>query len=361
METALTWATRGYAALAVGALMVALIAALALIGPPPGLPQLHFEARGIVPAQPTAIDRVEIRAGRDSVAFRRAQSGSWIFDRPDGPSVPSELSSHLDNALQFMNVSEPSRALEPADYAGARFTEFGLDPPAYVVSLEKADRSAVVADFGTLNPASTSQYVRLVGQPTLYLMPRHVGAEWELTADMAKRLSRPDAESSRDATAGVQRSPGLLLPASIDRIWALEIVFQGKLHRFERDAAGNWLLHVGQHTHAGNTDAHVADPGQARIIATALAALDQTQIEGLVARHPESGQLDHYGLGRPMLIALAYQRDNSSPLARIEIGNMAEDGFGRYARIAKSGDVVTIAAYEAGRLIDLLKTVGAAS
>ena len=53
-----------------------------------------------------------------------------------------------------------------------------------------------------------------------------------------------------------------------------------------------------------------------------------------------------------MLIAL---------MARIDIGNMAEDGFGRYARIAESGDVVTIAAYEAGRLIDLLKTVGAAS
>ena len=81
----------------------------------------------------------------------------------------------------------------------------------------------------------------------------------------------------------------------------------------------------------------------------ALAALDQTQIEGLVALHPDSSQLEHYGL---MLIAL---------MARIDIGNMAEDGFGRYARIAESGDVVTIAAYEADRLIDLLKTVGAAS
>ena len=260
-----------------------------------------------------------------------------------------------------MHVSEPTRTLEPTDYAGARFTDFGLDPPAYLVSLEKADRSVVVADFGTLNAASTSQYVRLVGQPTLYLMPRHVGAEWELTADMAKRISPPAAESGDEATAGAKRLAGLLLPVSIDRIWAVEIVFKGKLHRLERDGAGNWLLHVGQHTHSGNTPAHFADPGQARIIATALAALDQTQIEGLVARHPDSSQLEHYGLGRPMLIALVYQRDNSSPLARIDIGNMAEDGFGRYARIAESGDVVTIAAYEAERLIDLLKTIGAAS
>jgi hypothetical protein len=361
VETALTRAVRSYAALAAGALMVALIAALALIGPPPGLPQLHFEARGIVQAQPSAIDRVEIRTDRDSVAFRRSRSGSWIFDRPDGPAVPSELASRLDAALQFMHVSEPARTLEPADYAGARFTEFGLDPPRYVVSVEKADRSAVVADFGTLNPASTSQYVRLIGQPTLYLMPRHVGAEWELTADMAKRLSPPDAESGSEAAAGVKRAAGLLLPVSIDRVWAVEIAFQGKLHRLERDSAGNWLLHVGQHTHSENTAAHVADPGQARIIATALAALDQTQIEGLVARRPDSRELEHSGLARPMIIALVYQRDNSSPLARIEIGSMAEDGFGRYARIAGSGDVVTIAAYEADRLIDLLKTIGAAS
>jgi hypothetical protein len=361
VETALTRATRSYAALAAGALMVALIAALALIGPPPGLPKLHFEARGIVQEQPAAIDRVEIRTGRDSVAFRRVRSGSWIFDRPEGSNVPSELASHLDNALQFMHVSEPARSLEPADYAGARFTEFGLDPPRYVISLEKADRSVAVADFGTLNPASTSQYVRLVGQPTLYLMPRHVGAEWELTADRAKRLSPPDAESGGEATAGVKRLAGLLLPVSIERVWAVEIVFKGKLHRLERDDAGNWLLHVGQHTHSSNTSAHVADPGQARIIATALAALDQTQIEGLVARHPDSSELEHSGLERPMMIALVYQRDNSSPLARIEIGNMAEDGFGRYARIAGSGDVVTIAAYEAERLIDLLKTIGSAS
>jgi hypothetical protein len=311
--------------------------------------------------QPSAVARVEIRTDRDLVAFHRTQSGSWIFDRPDAPGVPSELASHLDAALQFMHVSEPTRTLEPTDYSGARFSDFGLDPPAYLVALEKADRSVVVADFGTLNAASTSQYVRLVGQPTLYLMPRHVGAEWELAADMAKRLSPPVAESGGEATAGATRLAGLLLPVSVDRIWAVEIAFKGRLHRLERDSSGNWLLHVGQHTHSGNTPAHLADPGQARIIATALAALDQTQIEGLVARHPDSSQLEHYGLGRPMLIALIYQRDNPSPLARIDIGNMAEDGFGRYARIAESGDVVTIAAYEAGRLIDLLKTIGAAS
>jgi hypothetical protein len=361
VETALTRTVRNYAVLAASALMVALIAALALTGRSPGLPELHFEAHGVVPVQPSAVLRAEIRTGAERVAFRRTQSGSWGFDRPDGPDVPSELASHLETALHFLHVSEPARRLDPNDYEGASFADFGLDPPAYLVALENADGSLIVTDFGTLNPANTSQYVRLIGQPTLYLMPRHVGAEWELTADMAKRISPSDVVSHDEATAGAKRPADLLFPVSIDRVWVIEIVYEGKLHRFERDGAGNWLLHVGQHTHSDNTAAHVADPAQARIIATALGAFDQTQIEGLVAHHPESSQLEHDGLGRPMMIALIYQRDSSSALARIEIGNMANDGFGRYARIAQSGDVVTIAAYEAGRLIELLKAVGAAS
>src|SRR5205085_8800513 len=94
VETALTRAARSYAAWAAGALMVALLAALALIGPPPGLPQLHFEARGIVQAQPSSIDKVEIRTGQDLVGFRRTAPGSWVFDRPDGLDAPSELASH---------------------------------------------------------------------------------------------------------------------------------------------------------------------------------------------------------------------------------------------------------------------------
>jgi Domain of unknown function (DUF4340) len=189
------------------------------------------------------------------------------------------------------------------------------------------------------------------------LMPRHVGTEWEVTADMARRTLPPESGSSDD---NAKRLMALLLPASIDRIWAIEIVIQGKLYRLERDSAGNWLLHTGQHSHAGNTDAHVADPDKARIIATALASLDQTQIETVVAKHPDEAELERYGLSRPEVIALMYARDSSSPLARLAIGKVSSDGFSRYARLA-GGDVVTIAGYTATNMVQLLKAVGAAS
>jgi len=356
VETTLTAGMRNVALWAAGTLMIAVLAALALSGRSPGLPEIKFTQQGIVAAIPSAITAAEIRTGGERIGFRRAKGGDWSFERSNTP-VPKELASHLDLALHFMHVSQPARSLDPSDYEGANFAEFGLDPPAYLVSLEQPDRSVIVADFGTLNPAGTSQYLRLVGLPTVHLMPRHVGTEWEVTADMARRILPPEAGSGDE---NAKRQTALLLPASIDRIWAIEIVIQGKLHRLERDGAGYWLLHTGQHAHAGNSDAHIADPDKARIIATALAALDQTQIETVVAKHPSEAELERYGLSRPEVIALMYARDSSSPLVRLAIGNVSGDGFSRYARLA-GGDVVTIAAYTATNMVQLLKAVGAAS
>jgi hypothetical protein len=356
VETTLISGTKNVALWAGAALMVALLAALALSGRSSGLPELNFSPQGIVAATPSTVTAAEIRTGGERIGFRRTKDGAWSFERSNTP-LPKELASHLDLALHFMHVSEPARSLDPSDYQTTNFTEFGLDPPTYLVSLQQADGAATVADFGMLNPSGTSQYVRLIGQPKVYLMPRHVGTEWEVTADMARRILPPEAGGG-DANA--KRLTTLLLPASIDRIWAIEIVIQGKLYRLERDGAGNWLLHTGQHSHAGNTDAHIADPGKARVIATALAALDQTQIETVVAKHPGDAELEQYGLNRPEVIALMYARDGSSPLVRLAIGNVSGDGFSRYARLA-GGDVVTIAAYTASNMVQLLKAVGAAS
>jgi hypothetical protein len=354
-------ATRSTAVLAIAVLMIALMAGLALTGKRAGLPQLHFEGHGIISASPSTIVRAEIRMGKNHVAFSRSKLGSWDLARANGEEIPGELASHLDTALQFMHVSEPTRTLDPGDYQGESFADFGLSPPVFLVLLTEANQTATVTDFGALNPTSTSQYARIVGDSKLYLMPRHVGTEWQLTADIAKRALPVGNEGNDEATAAARHSAKLLLPVSLEQIWAIEIAFEGKLHRLERDVIGNWFLHVGQHTHSGNSPGHVADPTQARTIANALEAFDQTQIESLVARHASPEQVDRYGISRPVIIALIYARDSSSPLARIEIGNVAADAFGRYVRLAATGDVVTIAGYESARLIEMLKAIGAVS
>lgn len=351
MAAAVTAARGGTAMLALAAAMVALIGALALTGKPPGEGMLRrFEPGGIVAARPADIQRVEMRSGRERFTLRRTPAGSWAFDGPGAPAASSELAAHLETALRFMNVSAPTRTLEPGDYRDTDIADFGLDPASFTVSLGALDRSVTTADFGALNPAQTSQYVRLAGRPALYLLPRHVGAEWQLAADLAKR--------SQPAAAGRSLRP--LLPASIDQVWAVEIVFAGKLHRFERDGSGRWFLHVGQHTHTAATPAHVADPVKAPIIDAALAAFGETEIETVAARRPSGDERARLGLERPVLIALLYPRDSSTPLARVEIGGVATDGFSRYAQLAQDGDVMTIAADEPQRLIDLLHAVGAA-
>jgi hypothetical protein len=356
VETALTRVRRDVALLLAAVLVIAFMGGLALTGKPLGGQNFQaFEPHGVVAQLPSDILGVEITHGRDRIAARRAEGGSWALDGPVPAAAPAELVSHLETALRFMHVSAPARTLEAGDYKPEQLADFGLDPPAYVVSLRISGSEAVVADFGSLNVAQTSQYVRLLGQSRLFLLPRHVGAEWQLATDIAQRTALPDVAGRAAGPGG-----GYLLAASMDQVWAIEIVSGGRLHRFERDSARSWFRHVGQHTHAGGANAHVADPAQAQTIAAALDAFGQTQIETLAARRPSGAELERFGLARPPLLAFLYARDSSTPLVAIEIGSSANQGFSRYARLSQDGDVVTIAGYQAQRLVDLLKATGAA-
>jgi hypothetical protein len=334
------------------ALLVALLVALVATGRWPELRnKVSFAPRGLVTIAPSKIDRVEVRSGPDSVAVRR-KPGGWSIDGTKSV-VPGEFASHLDTALRLMNVSEPAREIPAGELSAGSFAEFGLDPPANVAVLETQASAAAAVNFGSPNPAGTSQYVRLGGAPTVYLMPRHVGAEWRVVFDMAHRL-QGQAES---AVAG--RGTSLLLPVSMVQVWAVEILFAGKLTRFERDASGNWFRHIGQHAHTAGSNAHVADPAQARIIDSAFCAFDVAAVETRIGP-ADTAHLARYGLTLPTLMVLFYARDSSAPLARLEFG-AAADSFDRYARLAPDGAVVTVAEFEVRRLTDLLRAVGSGS
>jgi hypothetical protein len=334
------------------ALLVALLAAITLSGHWPELRQMvRFAPKGLVAMPPSDITRVEIRTGQDTVALHR-DAGGWTIDGVTG-AVPAELASHVDAGIRLVHVSEPAREMEANELTAGSFAEFGLDPPASVVALSTASGAVATLNFGVLNPAGTSQYVRLGGAPTVYLMGRHVGAEWQVAGDMARRL-RGQAEP-----ALASRGTSLFLPVSMAEVWAVEIVAAGKLTRFERDNAGNWFRHVGQHSHTANSNAHIADPAQARVIATALEAFDATAVEARVGR-ADAAQLAQFGLTFPTVIVLLYARDSSEALARLEFGG-SSDSLDRYARLAPNGEVVTVAEFEVRRLTELLKAVGAGS
>jgi hypothetical protein len=335
------------------ALLIALLAAITLSGHWPELRQLvRFTSKGLLAISPSEVTRVEIRTGQDFVALRR-DTGDWTIDGARR-AVPAELGSHIDAGLRLAHVSEPAREIAAGELTAGSFAEFGLDPPASVVTLSTAPGAAATINFGVLNPAGTSQYVRLGGAATVYLMGRHVGAEWQVAGDMARRLR------GRAELAGPGRGAGLLSPVSMAQVWAVEIVAGGKLTRFERDSAGNWFRHVGQHSHTANSNPHVADPAQARLIGTALEAFDATAVERRVGHAADGAQFAQFGLTFPTVIVLLYARDSSTALARLEFGGSA-DSLDRYARLAPSGEVVTVAEFEVRRLTELLKAVGAGS
>jgi hypothetical protein len=209
------------------AVLLMLLIALIISGQWPELrSKVSFTPNGVVTIAPAEVRRVEIRSGSDSIALLR-QANSWSIDGLDR-TAPAEFKAHLDTALRLVNVSEPAREIPASELTAASFAAFGLDPPATVAVIEAGGGLAAIVNFGALNPASTSHYVRLAGRPAVYLMPRHVGEEWRVTFDMARRLrgqSHPNV---------VSRGKGLLLPVSMAQVWALEIVSTGKLTRFER-------------------------------------------------------------------------------------------------------------------------------
>jgi hypothetical protein len=139
-----------------------------------------------------------------------------------------------------------------------------------------------------------------------------------------------------------ERGANLLLPVSIAQVWAIEIVSRGTLYRFERDPAGLWFHHVGQHVHGPGGLVHHADPTLAPLIATELEVLDRLPIARVVARRPDAAALASSGLEHPETILLLYSRDSAGPVARIEVGNTAGDGADRYAHIQQSSALVIV-------------------
>lgn len=332
--------------------LVALLGLLVLSGEWPALrSKVAFAPKGLLALTPADVRRVEIRSDGDSVVLLRRE-GAWAIEGLDG-TMPAELRTHLETALRLATVSEPAREIPAGELSPASFAGFGLDPPATVAVIEAVDGTATSVNVGALNPANTSHYVRVSGRPAVYLMPRHVGEEWRVTFDMTRRLRGP---AGADAAS---RGKSLLLPVSMAQVWALEIVFAGKLTRFERDAGGNWFRHLGQHNHAAGNVVHVADSEQARFIDAALRAFDAAAVETRIGAVDPS-QLARYGLNLPSLIVLVFARDVPAPLARLEFGASA-DSLDRYARLAPEGAVVTVAEFEMRRLTELLRAVGAGS
>ncbi len=64
------------------------------------------------------------------------------------------------------------------ELSGVDTRPFGLDEPVVVATLAGSGGRGLTVRFGALNPEGFLQYMRIDGDPKLYLMSRFIGAEW---------------------------------------------------------------------------------------------------------------------------------------------------------------------------------------
>jgi len=327
--------------LAVGT-MVALIGVIAVTGRwPVDAPRTRLEPGGILSIPPERVALAEFSTGRQQDLFRRDTRGGWLANgAPTGPAV----TKHIDTALRLLTNSAPTRVLSTSEYGPRQLAEYGLDPPRFVLALSEPGGDVMRLGFGEATPAQNAQYVRIIGRPEVYLLPRDVGEEWRLARDMAERAAAD-----------------LLLPVSIAEVWAIEIISGGALYRFERDLAGLWFHHTGQHVHTPGGIVHHADPALAPLIEAELGALDRSPVRRIVARRPDATALAGSGLEHPTAILLLYSRDSAGPVARIELGSTAPDGSDRYVRIQQNDVLATVPADVPRNIAKMVQLAGAPS
>jgi hypothetical protein len=341
VAAAVKLAFAGSVGIVAACLMAGLLGVIAVTGRwPVDAPRTHAEAGGILSLPVERIARIELSAGEQQAVFSREPRGGWLVS---GAATEPAVASHIDAAVRLLTISAPRRVLAASEFSTLQLVEYGLDPPRFVLAVAEEGGNTARLGFGEATPAQNAQYVRIIGRPELYLLPRDVGEEWQLARDMAERAAN------------------LLLPVSIARVWAIEILSHGMLYRFERDIAGLWFHHVGQHVHTPGGLVHYADLGLAPLIAAELAVLDRLPYARIVARHPDAAALGSSGLEHPATVLLLYSRDTAGPVARVELGNTAPDRLDSYALIRQSDTLVIVPDDAARHLTILLQLAGTPS
>jgi hypothetical protein len=322
-------------------LVVGLLGSIAITGRwPTDAPRTHMEAGGILPLPIERVVRIEFSADDQPAVFSRTPPEGWLFN---GTPIAPAVAGHIDAAVRLLAVAAPRRVLAAGEFSPDQLSEYGLDPPSFALAITDSGGAITRVSFGEMTPARNAQYARIAGRPELYLVLRDVGEEWQLAYDMGERGTK------------------LLLPVSIARIWAVEILARDALYRFERDPAGLWFHHIGQHAHLPGGPVHRANPAMAPLIEAELAALDRIPITRTVAPHHDTAELASGGLEHPATILLIYGRDTAGPVARIEFGNPAADGRDRYARIQQNDALVIAPDDAAQHLTTLLLLAGTPS
>ncbi len=153
------------------------LAAMVINGAQPVQRQLvKFEAKGVMQIEPEAVQRIAL--GRDGRQFVLVRSGDGTWALEGGGAVGAAAATHLDTAVKMLHRSGPVREIAAQELSGVDTRPFGLEEPVVVASVAGPGGQGLTVRFGALNPEGFLQYMRIDGDPKVYLMSRFIGAEW---------------------------------------------------------------------------------------------------------------------------------------------------------------------------------------
>lgn len=166
-------------------LALAYLVAMVVTGAQPVQRQLvKFEAKGVLQIEPEAVQKITLGRGERQLVLVRSGNG-WALE--PGGAVEGAAATHLDTAVKMLQRSPPVREITAEELSGVDTRPFGLDEPVIVATLAGAGGgNGLTVRFGALNPEGFLQYMRIDGDPKVYLMSRFIGAEWAVALEGLK-------------------------------------------------------------------------------------------------------------------------------------------------------------------------------
>jgi hypothetical protein len=177
-------------------------------------------------------------------------------------------------------------------------------------------------------------------------------AVWAVLAVLVVVIVALELRDAGRAPSGAAADSHLLVPVPMDELGAVEIAEAGRLHRFERDAAGAWFYH-GVHAGGEAAHTHAPDPVLAQRIERAVAAFTRTRTERQFAL--ERRDAAAYGVATPDIVVLVYRPQQAQPLTQYAVGGIAPDTVSRYVLVVGRPVVFTIPGYQIDNLLALVQ------
>ena len=120
---------------------------------------------------------IKVDQGDKSITVEHQDTG-WMI-AGDSPEPAGE--TKVTQALGRLTALKPTRTLTDVQ----NLADFGLEEPAWSITLTPRQGDAVVFNVGDENPRGTSRYLQVAGDPSIHLVPKFA------VEDVQKWLEKP--------------------------------------------------------------------------------------------------------------------------------------------------------------------------